>query len=168
MRTLTLLLGGAAAGAFAAFVMEKAQPQLIELTHADQAGGGPSAAPEDAADRLAYVATGRPLPEHRKRQGAMLVHYGVGAGLGAFYAFLADRSRAITAGFGSLYGALAALLLDETAVPALRLSPPPQDTPKQARLYGLASHLVFGSALEGARRLLLGWLPDDHADPQEA
>jgi len=56
--------------------------------------------------------------------------------------------------WGSAYGVGNALLFDEAAVPAAGLGQVPWDTPASTHLYTLASHLVFGTAAEGMRRLV--------------
>jgi uncharacterized membrane protein YagU involved in acid resistance len=60
---------------------------------------------------------------------------------------------AITAGNGALFGAIAWLGADEIAVPAFGLGKPPEKTAPGDHAYALASHLVFGVALDTARRI---------------
>ena len=44
---------------------------------------------------------------------------------------------------------------DEIMVPALKLSPPPADSPMKTHICGLASHLVYGLTVDGVRRAAL-------------
>jgi hypothetical protein len=110
--------------------------------------------PVKAADRVSRLVAGATLPEAGRERAGVAVHYATGAGLGALYGLLAAPAPAITAGYGTAYGAATALALDWTLVPALGLSPAPRDTPVSKHFYSLASHLVFGLALEGARRVV--------------
>jgi uncharacterized membrane protein YagU involved in acid resistance len=55
---------------------------------------------------------------------------------------------------GAVYGVAVALGVDEVLVPALGLSRPAREVPPSQHAYNLASHLVYGVTLEGARRIL--------------
>lgn len=46
------------------------------------------------------------------------------------------------------------LVADETMVPALGFSRPPGEYPASTHVYAFTSHIVFGLALEGARRAI--------------
>lgn len=146
------LVAGALGGLFASAVMNNFQALAAPLLP-------PSDAPpatEVAADKLAIAAAGVAVPDKAKPAAGNAVHYGFGAALGAAYGLAAEWSPAVTAGAGTGFGAAAAGLFDEIAVPALRLSPPPAETPAGLHLYGVISHLVYGVALEASRRLLRG------------
>ncbi len=149
MRTV---LVGAASGAFASWVMEQAQAQLAKVPL--DAGGGDKPSTVEAADRAALAATGAPVPGPQRKQAGRAVHYAMGTTLGVAYALLAERRPVVSAGFGSLYGLAVSALLDEGAAPALKLSPPPTQTPPWGHAYGLLAHVVFGLALETGRQAL--------------
>lgn len=51
-------------------------------------------------------------------------------------------------GFGTAFGVGVATLLDDVAVPAFGWGPSATETPPAIHAYGLASHVVFGAALE--------------------
>jgi putative membrane protein len=102
------------------------------------------------------------LTQEEKKKAGALVHYGFGTAMGAIFgAMLESRPRDIRrhpalSGLG--FGSLLFVGADEIAVPALKLSGKPGETPLGDHVYGLASHLVYG-AIAGttaglARRLL--------------
>ena len=109
-----------------------------------------------AADKLAVAATGDKVPEPLRKAADPAVHYATAAILGLAYALAAEVWRPVTTGAGTVFGAATAAVLDEALVPALGLAPPPIATPPATHAYALASHLVFGIALEGVRRGLRG------------
>lgn len=111
------------------------------------------------ADMLSKVASGEPVPEKYQGAAGSAVHYGFWGFLGALYGAAGAFMPGVRSGFGTAYGAGAALVADETMVPALGLAPPPQDVPLRTHAYGITSHLVFGAAMEGARRLIEQAIP---------
>lgn len=142
---------GLAAGLIASFAMERFQAAATALSGSDDDG---EPATERAADAAARIATGADVSDANKPLAGQLVHYAVGAGLGLGYAVIARRRPGVTAGFGGAFGLATAALLDEVAVPAAGFGPPPWKTPAATHAYSLASHLLFGAAVEGARRAL--------------
>jgi len=67
------------------------------------------------------------------------------------YALLRRRFPALRRpGSGLVYGAGFFALMDEGALTALKLTPPPGRFPWQAHARGLVGHLVLGGAVEGA------------------
>ena len=146
--------GGILAGLIAGAVMNAFQ----SAWSAASGSGGSDEEPTTtkAADKAARALTGEPLPEPLRKPADPIVHYGLSALLGLGYGLAAETLAPVRAGFGTGFGLGTALLLDEAAVPALGLSPPPDETPLSTHVYGLASHLVFGVALEAARRALGG------------
>ncbi len=151
-------LAGALAGLAASYVMEQAQAawsKAQEAADSDDPGGSEETpATIKAADRVSEAVTGRPVAPDKRDAAGDVVHYTTGAGIGAVYGALAEIAPATTFGFGAAFGAVVALGLDETIVPALGLSKGPAETSPGEHAYGIASHLVFGLALEGARRLI--------------
>ena len=148
---------GVGSGLLAAYAMERVQA-AIKTGHertGDKLGpSGDKPSTEKAADVVAEIATGRPLPPEKKSDGGRVVHYVTAAGLGMRYGLLFRRAANVAGGFGVLFGFATSLFLDETIVPALGLSPPPNQTSLTGHLDGLAAHAVFGACLEGARRVL--------------
>ncbi len=153
-------LAGVVAGLIASLVEKQfqslwnaAQKRLTgEKAEGDESQDDP--APAQAADAASKMAVGTPVPEPHREQAGELVHYLTGAGLGGLYGLMADPAPAITAGYGAAYGLATHLVMNEAVVPALGFAPPPTETPPAKHLYSLSSHLVFGLALEGSRRLI--------------
>lgn len=151
---LRATIGGIVAGLIAGAAMNGFQA-LVSAASGDD-GGDDEPATVKAADQAAEALTGEPVAEPYRKSADPVVHYGLSALLGLAYGLAAETGPAARAGFGSSFGLATAALLDEAAVPALGLAPPPAETPLSTHLYGLASHLVFGLGLEAARRALGG------------
>jgi putative membrane protein len=96
------------------------------------------------------------VPEPYRKASGEMVHFVVGAVMGGIYGVLTEYRPEASAGFGSAFGIATSTLLDEAAVPALDLGPSLDEAPVESHIYGVASHLVFGIVLEGARRLIGG------------
>lgn len=139
---------GLAAGLVASFAMNQFQAAIASLS-----GSHDDAEPatEKAADGVARRVTGHELAAPERRLGAQLAHYGLGAGLGMLYGIAAEFRPGATMGRGAAFGLSVAAALDEAAVPAAGLGPPPWETKIGTHLYSLASHLVFGAACEFTR-----------------
>jgi hypothetical protein len=93
--------------------------------------------------------------ESHKKIGSQVVHYGFGTAMGLLYGALAEKTPKVSAGGGMLFATSLWLGADEIAVPALKLSPPPVDSPASTHIYGLTSHLIYGLTVEGVRRAFL-------------
>lgn len=151
------LMAGALAGVAASYVMERFQTAWME---AEQKAGGSAAIGEGdpatvrAADRVAVAATGGTVPADKREFAGELVHYSTGGGVGAVYGALAEIAPGPTFLLGAAYGGAVALGIDDALVPALGLAKPAKETPPSVHAYSLASHLVYGLTLEGARRIL--------------
>jgi hypothetical protein len=143
---------GAAAGLAASWVMSEFQGRWKAVSGEDRSDEEPNTV--KAADAVAEAATGEPVPDEYRETTGTAVHYGFGALLGAVYGAAVELRPQTKAGFGTAYGAAVSLIADEAAVPAFGLSPPASEVPAAAHVRGFVSHLVFGAALEGTRRLL--------------
>lgn len=156
------VLSGAAAGVSAAFIMNCFQIGLGKASEAlsddpkDQESGDDSSEPAtvNAVEKFQGMVSGRPLPEGERQVAGNLLHYGFGALLGAVYELAGRRFPEVRAGYGTVYGGGVAIIADEMLVPAAGLSPPPTQASASSHFYGFVSHLVFGVALEGSRRLI--------------
>lgn len=142
---------GLVGGLVAAAVMEAFQTLAAPLFGQD--GGGGEGATTTAADAASTAATGKTVAKNRRTQAGRLVHYATGAALGLGYALLAATWPPAALGFGVVFGIAVALLLDDLVVPGFGFGPWPWQTPLATHAYGLSAHVVFGAALEGARRL---------------
>lgn len=168
---LEKLLRGAAvgiiAGLSASWIMDRVQAAASAATSDDGGSGSSEEKPTTvkAADMLSETATGEPVPERYDEIAGSAVHYGFGALLGGLYGVLGEVLPRVRAGFGTAYGAGVVIVADQALVPAAGLTPPPQDVPVSTHAYGLASHLVFGAALEGTRRLIEQALSGEPNEP---
>ena len=152
------LIEGAAAGAVAGLA---ASWVMSEFHSRWKAASGEEQDEDDepntvkAADAVAEASVGEPVPEEYRKPAGTAVHYGFGAFLGAVYGAAVEIRPAAGAGFGTAYGAAVSLVADEMAMPAFGFTPPAPEVPMSAHLRGFVSHLVFGAALEAARRPLI-------------
>ncbi len=142
---------GLAAGLVGALVMTGFQSALARGGVTSGVKGSPST--EKAADRAARLVTGRPVPSRRREAAGEAVHYATGSLVGGLYGAAAEVQPAVTAGQGAAFGVVAATVVDETLVPALRLGDPVWRAPAQSHPYSYASHVVYGTTTEGARKL---------------
>jgi putative membrane protein len=148
------LLAGLIAGAAASVAMAAFQNRAAPLVKDELGEGDPSTV--KAADKVSEAAIGQGVPEPWRENAGQVVHYVTGAALGALYGLIAEYRPEVTKGFGSAFGTMTSLVLDEAAVPAAGLSGKPTETPPAVHAYGLSAHLVYGIALEAVRTLLLG------------
>jgi putative membrane protein len=92
---------------------------------------------------------GKSLSSDQKEKGGMVVHYAFGTLMGALYGVAAEMGsrrigrNSVLSGMG--FGAALFAGADEAAIPALRLSKSPAEATWHEHLYGLASHLVYGT-----------------------
>lgn len=159
------LLAGVVAGFAATWVMSRFQEAWNEVKKAEskdssKAGGTPESE-QDA--ETATVKTAKAVSEKvfhheltkdEKPVAGAAAHIAFGAITGALYGALAEEAPVVTTGGGLAYGTAVWGAADNLAVPALGLSKWPGDYPLSQNVYGLLSHLVYGSTLELARRIV--------------
>jgi len=164
------LAAGLVAGFAATWVMTRFQEAWNEVKKAEaktgkKAGGTPES--EQHEDETATVKTASAISERvfhhkltKKEKGVagQAAHLGFGAAVGTLYGALAEVYPAVTSGGGVAYGTAVWGLGDNVAVPALGLARWATDYPLSTSIYGLSSHVVFGSALELVRRVVRGVL----------
>lgn len=163
-RPLLGLAAGLIAGLAASAAMEAFQNAASKAAEAAKSEPEKRAAQADAddpatvkaADQAMVAVTGEAVPEPYREPAGRAVHYVTGALLGAIYGVITEYKPQAASGFGGAFGMATALVLDETAVPAAGLADAPWDAPLSSHGYSLASHLVYGLALEGTRALLGG------------
>ena len=146
-------IAGLVAGLAASWAMDLAQKGLSKLS-SDQGGGSGEPATEQAADTVARATTNKPVPDAMKAQAGQAVHYGFGALLGLAYGVASEFWPQVGFARGTAFGFGSALVFDEAAVPSMGLGEAPWQAPPSTHFYAVASHLVFGGAAEGARRLI--------------
>ena len=152
---------GAASGLLASFVMSLVYRPLMRagseetLRREKEAQAGMPPATIRAAEAAAQAVGGGLPPDRRKQAlGGKAVHYAYGALWGP-----ASRSprgpsrRCARSATGLAFGAALWLLSDEVLVPLLRFSRPPRRYPPSTHLKGLASHLVYGVAVDAGWRV---------------
>jgi putative membrane protein len=105
-----------------------------------------------AASAVSRKLLRRELTEKEKRAAGPLVHYAFGTAVGGLYGLIAEKRPKATSAGGLSFGVVFWLIADETAVPLLGLSKPPDRYPVSVHLYALASHLVFGATADLVRR----------------
>jgi putative membrane protein len=153
-RPLLGLAAGITAGLVASAAMAAFQSRASTLLPDD--GNAEDPATVQAADKVSEAILDAPVPEPYREDAGQAVHYITGAVLGGIYGLITEYRPEASAGFGSAYGIVTSALLDEAAVPAAGLAPPPSETPVETHAYGAASHLVYGVVLEGVRWLIAG------------
>ncbi len=150
------LVAGAIAGAVASWTMNQFQAAWSKIQQSQSGRQESQGEGEDATMKAANLVSRRilhrELTRQEKQRVAPYVHYGFGAAMGALYGVAAEEFAPATAGFGTAFATLLFLGADETAVPALKLSEPPNRYPLSAHLHALASHLVYGLSAEAVRR----------------
>jgi hypothetical protein len=127
-----------------------------EIAHEQAQQEQQSAQQEDSTEILARKiakATGKTLGKDKKKTAGRVVHYTFGTLTGIVYGVSAELVPEATTGAGTAFGTLLYLGADEVAVPAFRLSPPPDQTPTD-HLQHWAAHVVYGGSLELVRTLL--------------
>jgi len=161
------ILVGLVAGLAASWTMDRFQDVWIAISpphdskkKTDETSEDGEESQDDATVKAASAITDV-LFEHKltraeKKIAGPAVHYAVGATSGIVYGIASEFLPEVTMGFGLPYGTAFWIVVDEGAVPLLRLSRPPTAYPVSTHIYALASHLVFGATAEGARRLLRG------------
>jgi hypothetical protein len=125
-----------------------ARPNDTDATIPDEPGS------MQAASAVAEPVLGRPLTEREKEIGGPIMHYLFGAASGALYGAVAERDRSTTRGAGTVFGVSVWLIADEIGMHAAGFASHPADYPLSRHASALASHIVFGLAVEGVRRAL--------------
>lgn len=145
---------GAAAGAAATWVMDAVTTaiqdrQSKESLGEEKAARGEKPAYEVAAEKGAE-ALGRAIDAKTRKKAGAAIHWTLGVSSGAAYGLLRNLAPSLGIGSGIAYGVLFWLVMDEAALTALGIAPPPQDFPWQTHARGLAGHLVLGAVIESA------------------
>lgn len=133
-------------------VMMKLSGLLSRLLGEDSSGGGSQEPATEKAARKGLEPLGVQLEDKRKKMLGNLVHFGYGTAWGAIYGALWPRTSLLGKLWGLGFGTALFLMGDEVAVPALKLSPSPRETPASSHLGALAAHWVYGATTEAAFR----------------
>lgn len=116
---------------------------------------GPDDATKKVANAVAKAVLGRGLSKQEKATTGPLVHYATGIVASLLYSLVVEYSPAVDKTYG-LALAVGMWAGDETIIPALGLTVPPQRMPLSSHLYDLASHLSYGLVADAVRRLVRG------------
>ncbi|MBZ9753372.1 DUF1440 domain-containing protein [Deinococcus sp. HMF7604] len=162
------LLVGAVAGLIGAAVKAKVEPALQTLAEqafpptpaekkmvgADPTGRQDHMPPAEMVEALGEQLTGKTPTKEEKLEGQQVIHYAMGAALGATYSALAAAQPAVTRGLGVPAGAVMYAMTHASAVPATGFQAWPWQLPRSAVVWEAASHLVFSLTTELVRRSL--------------
>lgn len=162
-------MAGAAGGLFGALVMSlsarltsrlvgrnsNSRPELARLEARRYVNGSSQeldsiSAAADWIDRT----LGHRLSPGQKGFVAAAVHYGMGAGLGACYGGLAERTPNVTLGFGSLFGVAESLTVESVGNSLLGITRPFREYSMLEHLQSAVDHAIYGLAMELTRRNL--------------
>ncbi|GGR19983.1 DUF1440 domain-containing protein [Deinococcus ruber] len=161
-------LAGAVSGIVAAYLKSLAEPPLQTLTEsiwpptpaqkelvgADPKGHQDNMPPAVMVEAAAEKLEDTTLSKKQKLAYQQVIHYSLGAGLGAVYGALAEVQPGVTRGLGVPAGAVMYTLTHGTAVPATGFQRWPWELPTAAVAWESGSHLVYGAGLELGRRAL--------------
>lgn len=165
---------GAVAGLVGAYVKAQVEPPLQRLTEhyfpptpaqkkmtgADPIGRQDHMPPAEMV-QAAADATGHDISKKEKLEAQQVIHYAMGAALGAAYGALAAANPRVAWGAGVPAGAVMYGLTHATAVPATGFQAWPWQLPLAAVLWEAGSHLAFGLTTELTRRGLTAATSDD-------
>jgi hypothetical protein len=129
------------------------QAESAEARERENAARGHRHAYERATEVTAR-ALGRPLSERQIRVWGWRFHKLFGSLGGVAYLALRRRFPRLRWGAGLAFGAAFLLVVDEIAVPLLRLTPGPLAFDWKVHARGTAAHLAYGVAAETTARLL--------------
>ena len=131
-------------------------PAQKQEVGADPAGRPENMPPAVLADRAAVALGHDALTAYQRLRVQRLVHYGFGAALGVAYSAAASRWPTMSRGRGALAGLAIYAGTHASVLPVLGIQRPPWRLAPAAVAWESTSHVVFGTALEAARRALGG------------
>src|ERR671910_101764 len=131
-------------------------PAQKQEVGADPAGRPENMPPAVLTDRAAVALGHDALTASQRLRVQRLVHYGFGAALGVAYSAAASRWPTVSRGRGALAGLAIYAGTHGSVLPALGIQRPPWRLAPAAVGWESTSHVVWGTALEAARRALGG------------
>ena len=138
------LLAGLIGGLVATAAKSLAEKIFPPRTH------GEPEPPEVLAEKIA----GHELAVTEKAAAAESIHWGFGALAGAAYGAVVEYYPAATAKDGATFGMALSSLTHGTVLPAMGLSPAPEEQTMRERTSEMASHVLFGVVTETVRRVV--------------
>jgi len=161
------LVAGAIGGLVASWVMNEFQYAWIKVTRSvsqpDESSSDDNSDSEPATVKAAEIVSEKifdhQLAKDEKKLAAEAVHYATGGASAAVYGAFAELIPEVTSAAGIPFGTAVWLVVDDGAVPLLKLSKGPTEYPLSTHIYALASHFVYGITTEvvrsGLRRSVL-------------
>jgi putative membrane protein len=161
---------GVLSGLAASWVKAFSEPRLQTLAESilppspaqkQEVGADPSGHPQNMppaviVGRAAAAVGYSGLTDEQRVRAQRVIHYTLGAGLGLAYTSVAGRWRAAARGAGTVAGLAIYAGTHGSVLPALGIQPPPWRLAPAAVAWEAGSHMIFGAALESARRLIGG------------
>lgn len=110
---------------------------------------------------LAEKIAGHSLSKGQKTAATQLFHWTTGTAMGGVYGMAAEFLPVVTAGYGVAFGIAVMLGTHESTLPLLGLDKPPTQQPLREHSSELATHALYGFAVEFVRRRLMRrWCPN--------
>ncbi|MGB3547630.1 MAG: DUF1440 domain-containing protein [Saprospiraceae bacterium] len=154
--TETDYLKGFIAGTVAGLV-GTALKALSERVAPTKPEAAPSA-PENLAQDVSVAVTDKHLRATNEEIAEQGIYWTFGALAGGVYGMAAEATPVVRSGFGVPFGAILFAATHESLLPVLDLAPSPARKPAKYQISQLASHLIYGAAVEvvrqGVRELL--------------
>jgi len=158
------IVAGAAGGLVASWVMgqfhrvvDKTSEKLMpkdKFRELQRAAAEAQEATAKVAERVTRPLLGRRLRSSERERAKPIVHYAFGSAVGAFYGASAEYASFVRKFAGAPFGAAVFAGADQLALPALKLTKSPREYPLAMHAMEFSSHLFYGMALEGMRRLV--------------
>lgn len=154
------LVAGVVGGIAASWAMDRFQYWWLSFGEGDElqlqqtpieADNQAEPATVKTASAISEGVFGHQLTAKEKEITGSLVHYAVGTTAGAVYGVAAEHEPQVATLAGLPFGAAFWLVVDEGALPLLRLTKGPGAYPISTHVYALASHLVYGLTAEVVR-----------------
>lgn len=109
---------------------------------------GQEAPPAVLAEKLA----GHPLSKTSKTIATQTFHWTTGSLMGAVYGGVAEVAPIVTVAYGVGFGIVVLLTTHESTLPLLGLDKPPAQQPFREQSSEVATHALYGFAVEVVRR----------------
>ncbi len=129
-------------------------PAQKEDVGADPSGHPQNMPPAVIVGRAACALGYAGLTDGQRVSAQRVIHYTLGTGLGVAYSDAAARWPAATRGRGTLAGLAIYAGSHGSVLPALGIQRAPWRLAPAAVAWEVSAHIVFGAALEAARRVL--------------
>lgn len=147
---LVVTVKGGIAGLVGTAVLSVAMqqaPRAMERLHLSppqpESNGNAEQPTATLAGKVAAGVMEAPIKEGTKQAAGQAIHWGYGAGWGAFYGIMQSSLRLPHLLHGTIFGGLVGMVAS-TLVPKLGLTPPPTRQPMSMNVMQLFFHLLYG------------------------